>query len=318
MPTEPIADAPAIDRSSGRPAPAPLAAPPSGGRIWLTAIRPRTLSIAVTPVLLGTALAWADGSTHHWAALLAALACALLIQIGTNLHNDVLDFERGTDHAGRIGPLRVTAAGWVSARSMHRATALCFGLTVPPGLYLVGQGGWPILLAGLGSLLAGWAYSGGPRPVSHTALGELFVLVFFGLVAVVGSHWLQAGATTLAPWLGGAALGLPAAAVLLVNNYRDLDNDLRSGRRTLVARLGRAGARRAYAAMLLLPYALVLLLAWRAHPGALLALVGLPVSIRLTRRLRQELSAPELNELLAATAKAGSILGLLLAVGMLL
>ncbi|MEX8518374.1 MAG: 1,4-dihydroxy-2-naphthoate polyprenyltransferase [Leptothrix sp. (in: b-proteobacteria)] len=290
---------------------------PPGWQIWLTAIRPRTLSIAVTPVLLGTALAWSSGGTRHWAALLAALACALLIQIGTNLHNDVLDFERGTDHAGRIGPLRVTAAGWVSVRAMHRATALCFGLTVLPGLYLVGQGGWPILLAGLASLLAGWAYSGGPRPVSHTALGELFVLVFFGLVAVAGSHWLQSAAPSLDAWLGGAALGLPAAAVLLVNNYRDLDNDLRSGRHTLVARLGRARARDAYAAMLLLPYALVLLLAWRAHPGALLALSVLPFSMRLARHLGQELSAPALNELLAATAKSGSMLGLLLAVGVM-
>jgi 1,4-dihydroxy-2-naphthoate octaprenyltransferase len=300
------------------PTPELLTAPPSGWQVWLTAIRPRTLSIAVTPVLLGTALAWADGSVHHWAALLAALACALLIQIGTNLHNDVIDFERGTDHAGRIGPLRVTAAGWVSPSTMHRATALCFGLTVPPGLYLVELGGWPILLAGLTSLLAGWAYSGGARPVSHTALGELFVLVFFGLVAVGGSHWLQSGHVALEPWLGGAALGLPAAAVLLVNNYRDLDNDLRSGRRTLVARLGRAGARRAYTTMLLLPYLLVLLLAWHGQPGALLALGVLPCSVKLARRLQQDLGAPELNELLAATAKSGSILGLLLAIGVLL
>lgn len=298
--------------------PEPPPVPPSGGQIWLTASRPRTLGLAVTPVLLGTALAWADGSAHRWAALLAALLCALLIQIGTNLHNDVIDFERGTDHAGRIGPLRVTAAGWVRPRTMHRATALCFCLTVPPGLYLVGQGGWPILLAGLGSLLAGWAYSGGPRPVSHTALGELCVLMFFGLVAVVGSHWLQAGVTTLAPWLGGTALGLPAAAVLLVNNYRDLDNDLRSGRHTLVARLGRAGARHAYAAMLLLPHLCVLLLAWQGRPGALLALGVLPYSVQLARRLHRDLSPPELNSLLAATAKGSSILGLLLAIGVLL
>ena len=289
-----------------------------GRRVWWTAIRPRTLSIAVAPVLLGTALAWADGGVQHWPALLAALACALLIQIGTNLHNDVLDFERGNDRPDRVGPLRVTAAGWVSASTMHRATAWSYGLAVVIGCYLVNLGGWPILLAGVSSLLAGWAYSGGSRPVSHTALGELFVLVFFGLVAVSGSHWLQSGAPSLDALLCGAALGLPAAAVLLVNNYRDLEGDLRSGRCTLAARLGRANARSAYLAMMLLPFMLVLLLAWRGHSGALLALLALPHSVQLTQRLRPDASAESLNALLAATAKVGLILALLLAIGVFL
>lgn len=292
--------------------------PLPGRRVWWTAIRPRTLSIAVAPVLLGTALAWADGSLRHWPALLAALACALLIQIGTNLHNDVIDFERGNDRPDRVGPLRVTAAGWVSASTMHRATAFSYGLAVVIGSYLVSQGGWPILLAGVSSLLAGWAYSGGSRPVSHTALGEVFVLVFFGLVAVSGSHWLQSGTPSLDALLCGATLGLPAAAVLLVNNYRDLEDDLRSGRHTLAARLGRVHARSAYTAMMLLPFAVVLLLAWRGHTGALLALLALPHSIQLTQRLRQAPSAAALNALLAATAKVGLILSLLLAVGIFL
>jgi 1,4-dihydroxy-2-naphthoate octaprenyltransferase len=289
-----------------------------GRRVWWTAIRPRTLSIAVAPVLLGTALAWADGSVRHWPALLAALACALLIQIGTNLHNDVIDFERGNDRPDRVGPLRVTAAGWVSASTMHRATAWSYGLAVVIGCYLVNLGGWPILLAGVSSLLAGWSYSGGSRPVSHTALGELFVLVFFGLVAVSGSHWLQSGAPSLDALLCGSALGLPAAAVLLVNNYRDLEGDLRSGRRTLAARLGQTGSRSAYFVMMLLPYALALLLAARGHLGALLALLALPHSIQLTQRLRPDASAASLNVLLAATAKVGLILALLLAIGVFL
>jgi 1,4-dihydroxy-2-naphthoate octaprenyltransferase len=293
-----------------------LSAP--GRRVWWTAIRPRTLSIAVAPVLLGTALAWADGSVRHWPALLAALACALLIQIGTNLHNDVIDFERGNDQPDRIGPLRVTAAGWVSARTMHQATLFCYGLALLIGVYLVGHGGWPILLAGVSSLWAGWAYSGGARPVSHTALGEGFVLVFFGLVAVSGSHWLQTGTPSLDALLCGATLGLPAAAVLLVNNFRDLEADLRSGRHTLAARLGPSHSRTAYAAMVLLPFALVVLLAWRGHPGALVALLALPHSIQLTQRLRQHASAVELNALLAATAKVGLILAVLLAVGVFL
>ena len=289
-----------------------------GRRVWWTAIRPRTLSIAVAPVLLGTALAWADGSVRHWPALLAALACALLIQIGTNLHNDVIDFERGNDRPDRVGPLRVTAAGWVSARTMHRATISCYGLALLIGIYLVGHGGWPILLAGVSSLWAGWAYSGGTRPVSHTALGEAFVLVFFGLVAVSGSHWLQSGTPSLDALLCGATLGLPAAAVLLVNNFRDLDADLRSGRHTLAARLGPSRSRTAYTTMMMLPFALVLLLAWRGHPGALLALLALPHSIQLTQRLRPDASAASLNALLAATAKVGLILAVLLAVGVFL
>lgn len=296
----------------------PLPAPLHIVQVWWTAIRPRTLSIAVTPVLLGTALAWANGSVRHWPTLLVTLVCALLIQIGTNLHNDVIDFERGNDRPDRVGPLRVTAAGWASARTMHRATVLSYGLAALLGFYLVAQGGWPILLAGITSLMAGWAYSGGARPVSHTALGEVFVLVFFGLVAVGGSHWLQSGTTSLDVWLSGAVVGLPAAAVLLVNNYRDLDDDIRSGRRTLAARLGRTRARNAYVTMMMLPFGLLLLLAWRGHIGALLGLLVLPYSAQLLHRLHPNALGAELNTLLAATAKVGLILGVLLSIGVFL
>ncbi|MBI5720306.1 MAG: 1,4-dihydroxy-2-naphthoate polyprenyltransferase [Burkholderiales bacterium] len=304
-------------------APAPSAATSSPGvaltrwRVGVAAMRPRTLSLAVTPVLLGSALAWAEGAPLHLAALLAALACALLIQIGTNLHNDVADFKRGTDDSRRIGPLRVTAAGWVRPETMVRASIGCFVAALLLGVTLVDIGGWPILLAGLASLAAGWCYSGGPRPISHGAWGELFVLVFFGLVAVAGSHWLQSGTPALDAWIGGAALGLPAAAVLLVNNYRDLEGDLRSGRCTLVARLGSARARRVYAALMLLPALPVLALAWRGRPGALLALLVLPFAIRLVRRLGRQPPGPWLNAQLAATAKASALLGLLLAAGVM-
>lgn len=312
-------------RGMTRAAPAP-----ARWRVGVAAIRPRTLSLAVTPVLLGSALAWADGSALHVGALLAALACALLIQIGTNLHNDVADFERGTDHAARVGPLRVTAAGWVQPATMVRASIGCFVAALLLGVYLVDVGGWPIFFAGLASLAAGYAYSGGPRPISHSALGEAFVLIFFGLVAVAGSHWLQAGDISLDAWLGGAALGLPAAGVLLVNNYRDLEDDLASGRRTLVGRIGRRHARTAYAALMLLPFPIVLSLALRGRPGALLALAMLPYGVVLIRRLRGRVGAARLeagtaatpgawlNTQLAATAKCAALLGLLLAAGVLL
>ena len=190
-----------------------LASPSQSLVVWWTAIRPRTLSIAATPVALGSALAWADGASPVWTVLLATLACALLIQVGTNLHNDVADFERGTDRPDRVGPLRVTAAGWVQPASVRMAARSSFGLALLLGFYLVVQGGWPILLMGMASLVAGWSYSGGARPISHTAWGEVFVLVFFGLVAVAGSHWLQQGDAWVDALLCGFIVGFPAAAV---------------------------------------------------------------------------------------------------------
>ncbi|MDP2825183.1 MAG: 1,4-dihydroxy-2-naphthoate polyprenyltransferase [Sulfuritalea sp.] len=295
-----------------------LHVPPAGWRVWWTATRPRTLSIAATPVLVGTALALAEGAAANWLAMLAALCCALLIQVGTNLHNDAADFERGTDRPDRIGPLRVTAAGWASPAAVRRAAAISFALALLPGIYLVLIGGWPIMAAGIASLLAGWSYSGGHHPISRTPLGELFVLVFFGLVAVAGSHWLQLGAWSAKAWLAGIVVGMPAAAVLLVNNYRDLEDDLRSGRHTLAATMGRGNSRLVYAALMLLPYAVLLLLALHGIKGVLLGWLALPLSVSLIRRLHRTQPGPRLNLLLAGTAQTGFILGLLLSIGLLL
>jgi 1,4-dihydroxy-2-naphthoate octaprenyltransferase len=186
------------------------------------------------------------------------------------------------------------------------------------GVYLVAIGGWPILVAGIASLLAGWSYSGGRHPISHTPLGEVFVLVFFGLVAVAGSHWLQSASGSANAWLAGLVVGMPAAAVLLVNNYRDLEDDLRSGRRTLAAVIGRPKSRRVYAGLMLLPYAMLPLLALRGMNGALLGMLALPFSLSLIRRLQGTQPGPQLNLLLAGTAQAGFSLGLLLSIGLLL
>ena len=301
--------------TSLRPA---AARPKQAWKVWLMALRPRTLSLAVTPVLLGTAMAWSSPGPRDWPAFVAALCCALLIQIATNLHNDAADHASGTDHADRIGPLRVAAAGWVTTQALTRAAIGCLLTALALGVFLVERGGWPILVAGLASLAAAWAYSGGPRPVSHTALGELFVLVFFGLVAVAGSHWLQQGRTAWDVWLAGAAMGLPAAAVLLVNNYRDLEGDCRSGRRTLVARLGRDRARTVYAALMLAPYGVVSLVAALGHPGAWLAWLALPLTIRLIRSLGAQPPGAWMNQQLAQTAQSGTLLGVLLAAGVML
>ncbi|HEX8986878.1 MAG TPA: 1,4-dihydroxy-2-naphthoate polyprenyltransferase, partial [Rhodocyclaceae bacterium] len=292
-------------------------APPHGWRVWWTAARPRTLTISVTPVLLGTAIAWSEGAPHAWLAGAAALLCALLIQAGTNLHNDAADFERGNDTAERVGPLRVTAAGWAQPRQVRGAAFTAFGAAFALGIYLVSVGGWPILAVGLASLVAGWAYSGGPRPISHTPLGELFVWIFFGINAVAGSYWLQAARLSPSALLGGAALGSLAAAVLMVNNYRDLAGDVKAGRRTLAAVLGPRAARLAYAVMMLAPFAVLPLLAQLGHPGALLALGALPLCVAPVRRIAYGETGAALNLLLAATARAGFVFGLLLAAGML-
>lgn len=295
-----------------------ISAPPTGWQVWWTAVRPRTLPLAASPVLAGIALAWAEGAPPLGFVALATLLAALLIQIGTNLHNDAADYVRGNDRADRLGPLRVTAAGWASAGTVQRAARGTFAAAFLLGIYLAFKGGWPIVAIGLASLAAGFAYSGGPRPISHTPCGELFVWIFFGLLAVAGSHWLQAGYFSLSALLAGAALGLPAAAVLLVNNLRDLDGDRRAGRRTLAIVLGDAGARRAYAVLMLLPYASLPLLAQTGRAGAWLAVLALPASIMLVGRMRSGVTGPELNPVLARTAQCALGFAVLLALGVLL
>lgn len=301
--------------------PPPLAYPvirPKAWRIAWLAIRPRTLSVSAAPVLAGSSLAWAEGSATHWLPLLAALCCATLIQIATNLHNDAVDCEKGNDLPDRPGPLRVTAAGWVTPVSVRRAALCSFAAAFLLGIYLAALGGWPIVAIGLASLLAGWSYSGGSRPISYTPFGELFVLLFFGIFAVGGCVWLQGRAPDASTLLTGLICGLPAAAVLIVNNTRDRVADLRVGRRTLAALLSRTGATRAYAAMMLLPFALLPILAGLGHATSLLAVLALPNVVRNVRAFAGAASDPALNPLLPATARSGLILALLLTAGFLL
>lgn len=292
--------------------------PPSGWRIWWTAARPRTLPLAATPVLAGIALAWAEAAAPRWFAALATLLAALLIQVGTNLHNDASDHERGNDLEDRLGPLRVTAAGWASAAAVRVASYLGFGTAFGLGIYLASVGGWPVIAIGLASLAAGLAYSGGDRPISHTPVGELFVWVFFGVFAVAGSHWLQAEKFSSAALVTGAALGLPAAAVLLVNNLRDIVADTRAGRRTLAAVLGDRTSRRLHAALMLTPFLAlpVLALLLPGRDGLWLALGALPVCLKVVQRMRGA-QGVAMNGVLAATARAQFVFGLLLAIGLL-
>ncbi len=279
--------------------------------VWLAAIRPRTLSLALVPVLVGSVIGWRLTGALQLLPALAAVLCAVLIQVGTNLHNDAADFLRGADTPERRGPKRATAEGWLTARQVLRGAFVAFASAFVLGGYLVWAGGWPILLIGLASLAAGWAYTGGPRPIAYTPLGELFVFLFFGLLAVAGSAWLQQAAPTAPVLLAGAAIGALAAAVLVVNNYRDLESDARVGKRTLAVHLGRPATRLVYIFLLLLPFLLAL-----ALPGGWAALGALPFALVLIVRLRDGTVGPNLNRLLGNTAQLQLLFGALLAVGL--
>jgi 1,4-dihydroxy-2-naphthoate polyprenyltransferase len=295
-------------------APAPA---PSMLRYWLTAIRPRTLLVALVPVLVGTALAWHDRGAISLLILGATVLTALLIQVGTNLHNDVADFERGADDPGtRLGPRRATAEGWLRPAQVRRAALLSFATAFCVGLWLAWQGGWPILAIGLASIACAWAYSGGARPIAYSSLGELFVWLFFGLAAVAGSYYLQAGRFDAMALAAGALLGLPAAAVLVVNNYRDMDNDRRAGRRTFAVVFGARASRIEYGMLLLLPFVLLPLLALAAGPGWLLGMLALPWAVLLVRRFVTTPAGPVFNELLADTARLQLVLGALICAGL--
>lgn len=268
---------------------------------WFLACRPKTLTVSLSPVLVGTAVAWHDTQAVLWLPLLAAALGAACIQIGTNLFNDVGDFLRGTDTPERLGPKRAAAEGWLSVAAIRAGAWLAFALAFACGIYLVGHGGWPIVAIGLASLAAGWAYTGGPRPIAYGPLGEAFVFVFFGLVAVGGSYYLQTLSLTPIALLAAALVGLHAAAVITVNNYRDRDGDASNGKNTLAVRLGRPATRRLYAAEMLAPYALLPLLAGLGWPAAL-PLLSLPLALQLIRRFHREPPGPVFNAILAATA----------------
>lgn len=295
-----------------------IASRPPALHAWLLASRPKTLSISVIPVLTGAAFAWQQGQEPLWWPFLAALLAAMLIQVGTNLHNDAADFARGADTPDRLGPARAVASGWLSGAAVERAALGCFGLALACGAYLVWHGGWPILLLGLAALFSGWAYTGGPRPLAYTGLGEVFVWLFFGLAAVMGSFYLQTLSLSWPAFVAANMLGLLAAAVIVVNNYRDLDGDARAGKQTLAVRLGRRGSRIEYALLLLLPYALLPLLdflvssQWRL----LLPLLSLPLALGLIRRFLREPVGPVFNRILAQTALLQLVFGLLICLGL--
>jgi 1,4-dihydroxy-2-naphthoate polyprenyltransferase len=288
--------------------------------IWLMAARPRTLPAAVAPVLVGTALAATEG-TFRVLTFIAAMLGAVFIQIGTNLSNDYSDARRGADTEDRLGPVRVTAGGLVPPRQVLVATYVAFGLAVLAGVYLIATAGWELLLVGAASILAGVLYTGGPRPYGYEGLGEVFVFLFFGVVAVTGSYFAQTERLTWEAFVLAVPVGLLAAAILVVNNVRDLETDRRAGKRTLAVRLGRARARALYAAMVYGAFVCALL-PWLLGSDELsawlgLALLALPLAVPVVGIVRARTDGSSLNGALARTGMLQLVFCALLSAGIL-
>ncbi|MBJ7326872.1 MAG: 1,4-dihydroxy-2-naphthoate polyprenyltransferase [Chthoniobacterales bacterium] len=285
---------------------------------WILAARPRTLGAAVVPVVAGAALAAGAGEFDTVATILIMI-CAVLIQIATNFFNDAIDHAKGADTADRIGPVRVTSAGLLSARAVLTMGFIMLILAVLFSLPLVLRGGWPILALGAVSLLLTYAYTGGPLPLAYLGLGELFVIIFFGLASVAGTFYLNTLEISVSALLAGLQIGLHSSVLLAVNNLRDIDGDRAVGKMTLAARFGMNFARRENAALVLAPFVLgVLWLPLGYLWVFLIPLVTLPSAWWLARACLAASPGREVNQLLAQAAALHAAFGLCLAVGFLL
>ena len=291
---------------------------PSAWLVAWSAIRPQTLPAAVAPVIVGSALALAHGHQHVGVTLVAMIG-AILIQIFANLYNDVADFRRGADTADRIGPARVTQKGWMTQEQVLMACGMVICGALISGVYLAWIGGWPIFVLGLVSLLFAYLYTGGPAPLAYTGLADLFVLIFFGEVAVCATYYLIAGSLHHAAWVLGLVVGLPTTAILVVNNLRDQETDARVNKRTLVVRFGNTFGQIEYAVCLLgAQLILALGLSFGVLPsGAWIGLFALPLAIWRVAQLRAR-TGSALNPFLGVTARHGLLLSFLLSVGVVL
>jgi 1,4-dihydroxy-2-naphthoate octaprenyltransferase len=275
--------------------------------------RPRTLGAAVVPVVVATALASTDAPTIWWRAV-AALAVALALQIGVNYANDYSDGVRGTD-TNRRGPMRLTATGVASPRAVRSAAVIAFAGAAVVGLVLSLAVDWRLLLVGVASIAAAALYTGGPRPYGYSGLGEVAVLCFFGIVATLGSVYVQLKGLPASAWLAAFAVGLPAVAILLVNNLRDVETDRVAGKRTLAVRIGAARTRTMFVGALVGALAFTIALG-AAHPWALLGLLATPLALPPITIVRQRSDPPSLVRALVATARFQLVLGALLALGL--
>jgi 1,4-dihydroxy-2-naphthoate octaprenyltransferase len=281
---------------------------------WLLAARPKTLAAAVAPVLVGTALAGIH-ATVEWLPFVFALLGAVFIQIGTNYVNDALDFKKGADTHARLGPLRVTQAGLLDADAVLRGAYVCFGLAALCGIPLILRGGWPIAIVGVASIIAAYAYTGGPYPLAYHGLGELFVMIFFGFTAVCGSFYLQRLALDITAWIGGFAVGSLAVVILAINNLRDIDNDRASNKRTLAARFGATFAQTEIVVFALAPFVCVAAIAYlRRSTMLLIPMLALIPAVALLVRVARSHGA-SLNRCLALAGALEWVFGVLYVAG---
>jgi 1,4-dihydroxy-2-naphthoate octaprenyltransferase len=290
---------------------------PTRFQIWLLASRPKTLPAAAAPVIVGTALAYVDG-VFRFGPALACLIVALLLQIGSNLANDVFDYEKGADQGERFGPTRVTQSGMLKPREVKWGMLVVFCLSAIIGLYLIFMGGLPILILGVAAILSAIAYTGGPFPLGYHGLGDLFVFIFFGLAAVAGTYYVQAHAVTAAVWWMAVAMGLLTVAILVVNNLRDIESDRQANKRTLAVRLGEGGARVEYILCLLGAYIIPVAL-WGIGELPILSLsvfVTIPISMRLVQAIFTD-TGRALNKALAGTGRLELFYALSFALGLM-
>ena len=296
------------------------AAPPTRARAWVMASRPATLPAAAVPVLVGAGASLAGGAALRPLVFLATLVSALFIQIGTNFANDYSYFHRGADHEGRLGPTRVTQSGLLAHDAVRTGIIVAFGVAALIGAGLALVGGWPIVVIGILSIVCGLAYTGGPWPFGYHGLGDLFVFVFFGLVAVTGTAYLQSGAWSMLALAASVPIGLLVTNILVINNLRDLPTDRDAGKRTLATRLGDRATRVQYALFMLVAYMVPvgLSLASPARRWLLLPLLSAPLAIVLVRTVLGGLSGRALNPMLGRTGRLLLLFGILFAAGLVL
>lgn len=280
-------------------------------QIWWLAIRPRTLPAAASGVVMGSALAWWD-ATFQWAPALAALLVALLLQIGSNVANDVFDFERGADAGERQGPLRVTQAGLLTPAQVKAGMWVIFGLAAACGLYLAILRGWVVVWIGLAAILSAIAYTGGPFPLGYYGLGDLFVFIFFGLAAVAGTYFVQAGSVSFLAWWMSVPIGLIITAILVVNNLRDIEGDAKANKFTLAVRMGEFATRIEYTLCILAAYLLLLVFVFLGNLpiATLLVLLSLPLAAKTLRTVFTQKGRP-LNAALAGTGQTALLYSVL-------
>ncbi len=286
---------------------------------WFMALRPKTLTAALVPVAVATALVQSGGLKIHWWISLFAVLSAIFIQIGTNLINDALDFKKGADTHERIGPKRVTQSGLLTPQQVMFGGALCFLLATALGLPLVIEGGWTIVAVGVASLACGYAYTGGPFPLAYVGLGDVFVIAFFGLVAVMGTFFLHAKTVTASSFVLGLQIGLLATVLIAINNLRDAPNDARVGKKTLAVRFGQGFARFEIAAFCFVPFVMGFYWAAQGHLlAALLPVLTLPLAIKVVKGVYSHPVGPVYNQFLAKSAALHLLFGLMLSIGFIL